>query len=601
MNLKYISYGIAIVLSIAQYSSVFSASAADGIVINNPTSKKIIEGQILVHVKAGVSDADFTKLMKEKGLKVRHKIHKDSQIWIVGVTPKTEQKAIDEISTHRYIENVEADEIVEPLADVNDPAYLSQWALKKMQVPLAWDSGMGKGVIVGVVDSGVNYNHSDLSANMLPGWNFFNNNNDPQDMYGHGTLVAGIIGEVGNNGIGGAGVANKVKILPVRIASDTGGTSIGGIYQGMYWAYEHGASIINLSWGKITNDSIVNSAAKDLQSKGVLIVNGAENSGTKKPYTDSPYLLTVGATDKNDVVWVKSSFGSYVDLVAPGVDIYSTTRTGLYKTSSGTSFSTPMVVAVAALVKSVNPKLSPEAIEQILKETADDRGDVGYDIHYGYGRVNAAKAVSKAKSLIDNIIPLVAIKSPINGANITGDINISASASDNVGVDRVIYRINDAYFAVSKAPPYQVVWNTRSSSNGVAKITAYSFDKLGNRSSASNVTVTVNNIDSDTVPPSVTISTPVSDDDVSGIVNLTANAHDNVGVTQVNYRIDGVYFKSSKIPPYKVQWDTSSLSGFHDITALAVDAAGNKSLVSAPVSVRIVSGGGDGGVGGGGR
>ncbi len=592
MTFRHLLLSTAIVL-IALPSGLSFAAPATPVIPSTPpdstTAGKIREGQIIVRANAGVSDADFIKAMKAKGLKVKQKLNKNAPLWVVEVPAKSEQGAVNDVATHRHVHSAELDRIVQPNAAVTDPSYSSQWALSKIQAPLAWDTSMGAGVTVAVIDSGVNYNHPDLKANMLTGWNFYNNNSDPMDVTGHGTLVAGIIGEASNNGIGGAGVASKVKILPVRVADDAGGGSISRIYQGMYWAYDRGARIINLSWGGITNDPTINAAAQDLQAKGVLVVNGAENSGTLKSYTNTPYLLTVGATNSSDLIWVNSSYGSYVDLSAPGVDVYSTAIGGGYKLVSGTSFSTPMVVAVAALVKSTNPKLSPTAIEQILKDTIDDKGDVGYDIHYGYGRVNAAKAVAKAKSLIDTVAPYMAITNPANGATLTGTVEIKSQAYDNVKVDHVSYYINGVWFGSSKVAPYTVSWNTRSASNGAAIIGAVAVDSAGNVSKPTSVSVTVKNADSDTIPPTIKIISPTTGSNVSGKVNFTVAAADNVKVSHVAYFINGVWFSTTKVAPYTVTWDTSSIAGgSYLIGVIAIDTSGNKSLTPS-VTVNVVN------------
>src|SRR6185369_8180687 len=178
----------------------------------------------------------------------------------------------------------------------------------------------------------------------------------------------------------------------------------------------------NISYSPITDSSTVTSAAKYLQSKGGVVTSSAGNTGTFVSTPDSPYILTVSATDANDVLSSSSSTGNNVDLSAPGISIRTTARGGTYAAVSGTSFSAPIVAGVAALVMTANPSLTPAQVQDILKQSADDLGASGWDASYGWGRVNATRAVAMAggSSNVDSTPPVVSITSPVAGATMAG-------------------------------------------------------------------------------------------------------------------------------------------------------------------------------------
>ncbi len=281
----------------------------------------------------------------------------------------------------------------------NDSGYVSQWYHRKMQSEFAWDLSTGtNNVIIAILDTGV-YNHPDFAGHLVPGWNMYDNDINTDDVYGHGTAVAGCAAAVGNNGLGVAGMVWQCKIMPVRISQPDGYASFSTIANGLLWAADHGARVANISYG-VTGSSSVQSAAKYFMDKGGVVVNSAGNETTVLAYANNPYLVTVSATDSADVLASFSNTGTAVDLGAPGVNIYTTTRDGGYGAWNGTSFSSPLVAGVAALVISANPVLSAYQVVEILKSSADDVGVVGWDPSYGSGRVNAQKAVALAKQVV---------------------------------------------------------------------------------------------------------------------------------------------------------------------------------------------------------
>jgi len=268
--------------------------------------------------------------------------------------------------------------------------------LPKIAAPEAWETTAGSSsVIVAILDTGVDGTHPDLVAHLVPGWNTYDNNSNTGDVFGHGTEVAGTAVAAGNNGVGVASVAFNCSLMPIRVSDLSGLGYASTIASGLTWAADHGARVANISF-EVTGISTVSSAAQYFNSKGGVVTVSAGNDGTVLTIPDDPNVLTVSATDSNDALASWSNTGTPIDLAAPGVDIFTTTAGGGYGSVSGTSFSAPTVAGVAALVISANPSLSSAQVQQVLKQSADDLGAAGWDPLYGWGRVNAQKAVSMA-------------------------------------------------------------------------------------------------------------------------------------------------------------------------------------------------------------
>jgi len=174
-----------------------------------------------------------------------------------------------------------------------------------------------------------------------------------------------------------------------------------------------------------------------------VVVVAAGNSGGLEAIAANDAMLSVSATDSSDLRTSFSSYGDYVDLAAPGIDIFTTARGGSYASVAGTSFSSPVVAGTVALMLSVNNKLTPADVDRIIKSTAVDLGTVGFDQYYGFGRVNAAAAVASAKSpgVIDTQSPVISITSP-TGGKVAGVVPVDVNYSDNVGVTRVEFYAN---------------------------------------------------------------------------------------------------------------------------------------------------------------
>jgi subtilisin family serine protease len=319
---------------------------------------------------------------------------------------------------------VDTDNVVHPVAvPPKDPGVSSQWALNPSKTSFlsAWNTTMGGGITVAVVDTGVAAGHPDLAGKVLPGHEFLgaiDRDLSPMiDDCGHGTHVAGTIAAVPNNKIGIAGAAPHVRILPVRVlsaANSCGGWS-SDVAKGIVWATNHGARVINLSLGGPGPDSALAQAVSYARSHGAVVVAAAGNNhGGCTPYKNKTIYpgattgaIGVAAVDSNLQHACFSNTGSYVDLAAPGVGILSTVIVAGnpynygYATWDGTSMATPHVAAAAALLLAYRPVCTPAQVESRLEATAVrlPRYSTGETRLYGAGLVDPAKAIAAVKAL----------------------------------------------------------------------------------------------------------------------------------------------------------------------------------------------------------
>jgi len=312
----------------------------------------------------------------------------------------------------------------------NDPLWPYQWGPKKIKAHLAWDTEVGDpSVLVAVIDTGIDYTHEDLADNYVAlGYDWVNDDENPMDDHGHGTHCAGIIAAVLNNEKGIAGLA-QVKIMAEKVLSSGGWGYWDWLAEGIIHAVNSGADVLSMSLGGPFYSKLVHDAIKYASNSGVITIAAAGNDHTSRKIYPAGYdeVIAVSATDKNDNLAYFSNYGGWIELSAPGVDILSTVSEVHhpyfeypYSNASGTSMACPHVAGVAALALSRFPDKPAIWIREWLRYTVDDLGDTGFDIYYGYGRVNAQNAVEMSPPEHDIIVL---------GLNVTEFVGINESAT----------------------------------------------------------------------------------------------------------------------------------------------------------------------------
>lgn len=307
-------------------------------------------------------------------------------------------------------------------ATPNDTNYASQWALENnadtdIDAAQAWNYGTSSSVVVAVIDTGVDYTHTDLASNIwtntreiagngldddrngytddIRGWNFVSDNNNPADDNGHGTHVAGTIGAVGNNGIGISGIAWSVKVMALKFMDSTGSGNLSDAVAAIDYARVNGAKIINASWGGGGFSSALQSAITRFQNAGGIFVAAAGNEGSNNVTTASypanyAGVVSVAASTSTGSLASFSNFGTNVDIVAPGQNILSTIPGNRYASYSGTSMASPHVAGALALLWGQSPALTATQLVTLVMNNTDavltDRTQ--------YGRLNVGKAAA---------------------------------------------------------------------------------------------------------------------------------------------------------------------------------------------------------------
>jgi subtilisin family serine protease len=312
---------------------------------------------------------------------------------------------------------------VQVTATPDDPSFGSQWGLDAINAPAAWNTGTGTGrIIVAVIDSGIAYNHPDLKANIwhnpgeiagngidddhdgyvddVIGYNFVANTGNPADDNGHGTHVAGIIGAVGDNGIGVSGVDWHVQIMALKFLDAGGSGYMSDAVRALNFAVAHGAKMVNASFAGGGYDPAMATALANARAKGVIVVAAAGNDGTDNdanPVYPANYsgdnVVSVAAVDQNDRLASFSDYGAKtVDIAAPGVGILSTLPNGKYGSYSGTSMATPFVTGALALVWDIHPTWTYKQVIAAVLNTADRLPSLSGKV--ATGMLDVAKAVA---------------------------------------------------------------------------------------------------------------------------------------------------------------------------------------------------------------
>ncbi|MCC7292651.1 MAG: S8 family serine peptidase [Phycisphaerales bacterium] len=303
---------------------------------------------------------------------------------------------------------VEPDWILYPIACPNDPGLGSQWHhnANRMNSCAGWDVHTGNPTVsVGICDTGVLTTHEDLQLHRLEGYNAVDQLWESQGgqigpVHSHGTQTTGCAAANGNNAKGVSGVGWDLSHRMLRVSNSSGGSSSQSILQhAARTAVENGDRVASVSYSGVDSSSNLTTATY-IKSIGGLLVWAAGNDNRNLTFSsrDSDDIIVAGATDSNDAKASFSAYGPMVDLVAPGVSVYTTTSSAnnAYAAVSGTSFACPLTAGEVALIWSKNPALTPDQVEDVLKASCDDLGTGGIDNTFGYGRINTLKSMNNA-------------------------------------------------------------------------------------------------------------------------------------------------------------------------------------------------------------
>lgn len=370
-----------------------------------------LPGEILVKFKPHVGRLGAQRSLEAEGLRPLE-VSPRTGLMRVQVTPGLEKAAIARLMSRGDVEIASVNHIIYAAIDPNDPSYSQQWGFPKIEAPAAWDMSTGSSsVTVAVVDSGLDTSHSEFSGRIVDPRDEISNDSTPQDTCGHGTHVAGTIAAKGNNGAGVAGMAWDINVMPVRALTSNGSGCTGNegdIHDAIYWAVSHGAKVINLSLGAPSYGStcedvfpFMSQAVADAYNAGVLVVaaSGNNSASTLSCPALQAETLAVGATTNLDQRAWFSNYGTGLNVVAPGTNIYSTWPGESYTSLDGTSMAAPHVSGLAALLWSVDSSLTNFEVWDAIQTTADDLGASGYDLEYGHGRINARRALEQFASI----------------------------------------------------------------------------------------------------------------------------------------------------------------------------------------------------------
>ncbi len=366
---------------------------------------------------------------------------------------KTVDEMVAAFNSRADVEYAEPNYIAHAFMTPNDPYYVYQWHFPLINMSTAWDQSTGMpSVVVAVIDCGVAYETyggftqaPDLAGTtFVPGYDFVNNDSHPNDDCAHGTHVTGTIAQTTNNSLGVAGIAFNCAIMPVKVLDASGNGTYTAIANGITFAADNGAEVINMSLGGPSSSSTLQNAVIYAYNKGVTIVCAAGNAGTSAPQYPAAYTqcISVSAVRYDKTYTYYTSYGSTIDICAPGGDlnvdqngdgyvdgVLQQTHDGVnygtfgYYFYEGTSMASPHVAAVAALLISKSGgTMTPDAVRAALQNTADDLGAAGWDQYYGYGLVNPTAALAS----IGNNPPVAAF----SGTPLSGNYPLTVAFTD---------------------------------------------------------------------------------------------------------------------------------------------------------------------------
>ncbi|MGJ9458131.1 S8 family serine peptidase [Oceanobacillus sp. CF4.6] len=389
----------------------------DKIDLENVNDRGIIvkwkHGKTFAPSKFSLEELEVSEFMKQQNISLVRVAENDDY-----------DKKLKELKRDSNSIYVEPDYLLESTYIPSDPRIDEQWYLEQIDMTRAWDVNQGStDVTIAVLDTGVNAKHPDLQGRVLSGYDFVNQDTSAVDDNGHGTHVAGIIAS-NTDYTGIAGIDFNAKILPIKVADQNGIVSLYEAVSGIYYAIERGADVINMSFGGYQYSSVQEEAIWAASNHGIVLVASAGNDGLGSALYPASYdpVINVAASDKNDQPTYFSNYGGFIDITAPGENILSANYLGGYNFGDGTSFSAPIVSALAGLLKAEYPNWNPNEIEWALQEGAENSGSTEWNDDSGFGRVNAYQALTtNLPSLKDDASDIKAGAKVLNADQIISD------------------------------------------------------------------------------------------------------------------------------------------------------------------------------------
>lgn len=413
-------YGVLLLLLLAAWMAASRTVAGS----TTAGARSVGAVRILVGIRAGVSDA-ADALAAEFGARRLDSIH-DLGVDVLAVPAKNARAAVAALRRSGQVRFAELDARARTAGTVNDPLNSYQWGFTKVQATQAWDTSTGSSAVtIAILDTGIDTSHPDLAAKVIGSVNF-SGSATTLDIFGHGTHVAGIAAADTNNAIGVAGLGYNSRLLNVKVLGDDGTGSYSAIAKGITWAADNGARVINLSLGGTSSSSTLQNAVDYAWNKGAVVVAAAGNNASSAPFYPAYYsnVIAVAATNEWDQKTPYTDYGDWVDVGAPGSNIYSTLPGAVYGNRSGTSMASPLVAGLAGLVMAAitdtngNGRVNDEA-RACVQGGADNIGLTGI----GSGRINAYASVVCATpaspALVQGTVTDTATGGPVAGATVT--------------------------------------------------------------------------------------------------------------------------------------------------------------------------------------
>lgn len=368
-----------------------AAAAATDSFRASATTPRFDPTHVAVTFKTTIKRAQATAIVTKAGGTVTRAIPA-LHAYLVRVAPAEMQSVLTTLNASAAVETAGREPISEILDTTpNDSAWPEQVGLRLAGFPRAWDAARGTPqTVVAVIDTGVDASQQDLRGALVPGYDFANRDSDPADDNGHGTAVAGIIGARADNRLGVAGVCWRCQVMPIKALDASGSGDDTVIAAAVVWAVDHGADVINMSLGGPGESPQLSDALAYAARHDVVVVAAAGNSGTTTPFYPAADngALSVAATTDSDQRYSWSTFGSWVDVAAPGCNVASQRGGGVVR-FCGTSSAAPIVAGLAALARSAFPDASAESVERAIEQTTAGVGSI-----VRYGRIDAARTLA---------------------------------------------------------------------------------------------------------------------------------------------------------------------------------------------------------------